>query len=83
MDWIKISDHLPEVNGERVLITIEDVCQPDRQPTRYVIEATYRESDKTFRWYDLEIGESTVPYVGKVIAWMPYPDPYYNEMEEL
>lgn len=65
MDWIKISDHLPEVNGERVLITIEDTCQPDRQPTRYVT------------------GESTVPYVGKVIAWMPYPDPYYNEMEEL
>lgn len=33
MDWIKISDHLPEVNGERVLITIEDICQPNRQPT--------------------------------------------------
>ena len=42
MDWIKISDHLPEVNGERVLITIEDTCQYNGQPTRYVIEATYR-----------------------------------------
>ena len=78
-----MSDNLTEVNGERAQITIAANFQANRQPTRYVIEATYRESDKTFRWYDLETGDSTVPYVGKVIAWMPYPDPYYNEMEEL
>lgn len=83
MDWIKVFDHLPEVDGERVLITVEETYWSNRQPTRYVIEATYRESDKTFRWYDLETGESIVPFVGKVIAWMPYPNSYYNEMEEL
>ena len=83
MDWIRISDHLPEVDGEQVLLTVEDANWPNGQPTRYVIEATYRESDKTFRWYDFDTGESTVPFIGKVIAWIPYPDPYYNEMEEL
>ncbi len=74
-----ISDRLPE-DGERVLATHLGGLNPDRQ----VIEHVYVDGKFTLGWdMDMNIDSPTYGqrYMGKVIAWMPLPEPYMGGTE--
>lgn len=72
--WIVCEDRLPE-DGQKVLATHEGGLNPERQ----VIEHIFKDGKFTLNWdMDTEIGSPTFGqrYMGKVIAWIPKPEPY-------
>ncbi len=73
--WIACEDRLPK-DGQKVLATHEGGLKPERQ----VIEHIFKDGQFTLNWdMDTEIGSPTFGqrYMGKVIAWMPKPEPYH------
>ena len=80
MSWIPCSERLPG-DGERVLATHLGGINPDRQ----VIEHVYEDGEFTFGWdMDMNIDSPTFGqrYMGKVVAWMPLPEPWKGENHE-
>lgn len=77
--WIPCNDRLPE-DGERVLATHLGGLNPDRQ----VIEHIYKNEEFTLGW-DMDMNKDSPTfgqrYMGKVVAWMPLPEPYGGEQE--
>lgn len=73
MEWIKVSDRLPD-RKMRVLITIH---HPDDPTRRCVDECTYDAMDGGFIWWD-DYYQETLNYEN-VIAWMPLPEPYKGD----
>lgn len=72
--WIACEDRLPK-DGQKVLATHEGGLNPERQ----VIEHIFKDGQFILNWdMDTEIGSPTFGqrYMGKVIAWMPKPEPY-------
>lgn len=72
--WTPCSERLPD-EGERVLATHLGGLNPDRQ----VIEHVYEDGKFTLGWdLDMNIDSPTfgLRYMGKVVAWMPLPEPY-------
>ena len=72
--WIPCSEKLPE-DDERVLATHLGGLNPDRQ----VIEHIYKNGEFTLGWdMDMNMDSPTFGqrYMGKVVAWMPLPEPY-------
>ena len=65
--WIPVSERLPEKDGEYIV-----TCQSGRR--KEVMCFSYGTRDKVFFWLD-----STEPYWGMVLAWMPMPEPYGGE----
>lgn len=78
--WIPCNDRLPE-DGERVLATHLGGLNPDRQ----VIEHIYKNGEFTLGW-DMDMNKDSPTfgqrYMGKVVAWMPIPEPYTEKQEE-
>ena len=75
--WIPCSERLPE-EGERVLATHLGGLNPNRQ----VIEHIYSGGKFLSNWdMDMEFSSPTFGerYMGKVIAWVPLPEPYRAE----
>ena len=71
--WIPCSERLPE-EGERVLATHLGGLNPNRQ----VIEHIYQSGQFTLGWdMDMDMKSPTFGkrQMGKVIAWMPWPEP--------
>lgn len=78
--WILCSERLPE-DGERVLATHLGGLNPDRQ----VIEHIYKNGKFTCGWdMDTDVHSPTFGqrYMGKVVAWRKWPEPYKGESEE-
>ena len=78
--WIPCSEKLPE-EGERVLATHLGGLNPSRQ----VIEHIYQSEQFTLGWdMDMDMKSPTFGkrQMGKVIAWMPMPEPYGGENGE-
>ena len=72
--WIPTSEQLPK-EGERVLATHLGGLNPNRQ----VIEHIYKSGQFTLGWdMDMDMKSPTFGkrQMGKVIAWMPMPEPY-------
>lgn len=72
--WIPCSERPPE-EGERVLCTHLGRLNPNRQ----VIEHIYHNGEFIFGWYmDMNPSSPTFGkrYMGEVVAWMPFPEPY-------
>ena len=67
--WIPVEDRLPKTNAdgmsEDVLVSFEE--------SNYIIIAFYNSSER--RW-NIHIPR---PYIGRVIAWRPLPEPYCPE----
>jgi len=75
--WIPCSKRLPE-EGQIVLATHLGGIDPNRQ----VIEHIYSGGKFLSNWdMDMEFSSPTFGerYMGKVIAWMPLPEPYRAE----
>lgn len=76
-EWIPCSERSPE-EGERVLCTHLGGLNPNRQ----VIEHIYQNGKFVLGWdMDMNPASSTFGrrYMGKVIAWMPLPEPWKGE----
>jgi hypothetical protein len=75
MEWIKVSDRNPE-HGENVFVTAR-LDTPGCTSHRYVETAQYNADEDTYVVWDsyFEVEE---PVEG-VVAWMPYPTPYYGD----
>lgn len=74
MEWIKVSDKFPE-NGQRVLATHEGNLNPERQ----VYEHVFKDGQFLGNWeMDMNFRSPTFGqrYMGDVIAWTPFPEPY-------
>ena len=75
--WIPVSERVPE-DGERVLCTHLGGLNPNRQ----VIEHIYQSGQFTLGW-EMDMNPSSPTfmqrYMGKVVAWMPLPEPYGKE----
>ena len=73
-NWVPCSERLPE-EGERVLCTHLGGLNPNRQ----VIEHIY-EGGKFVLGWEMDMNPSSPTfmqrYMGKVVAWMPLPEPY-------
>ena len=77
--WTPVSERLPK-EGERVLATHLGGLNPNRQ----VIEHVYERGAFCYGWdMDMDVDSPTFGqrYMGKVIAWMPLPEPW--EKQEL
>ena len=76
--WIPCSERLPEEDKDEeyyasVIVTLDD---------GRVADGCYRNADKEW-WADASDGESYSENVtGRVIAWMPLPEPYKEEVTE-
>lgn len=79
--WIPVTERLPE-DGERVLCTHLGGLNPNRQ----VIEHIYENGQFVLGW-EMDMNPSSPTfmqrYMGKVVAWMPLPEPYREEGEKL
>lgn len=78
--WIPCEERLPE-DGERVLATHLGGLNPDRQ----VIEHIYKNGEFALGWdMDINMDSPTFGqrYMGKVVAWMPLPEPYREGAQE-
>ena len=75
--WIPCEERLPE-EGKLVLCTHTGGLNPNRQ----VIEHIYQNGKFTMGW-DMDMNPSSPTfgqrYMGKVIAWMPLPEPWKGE----
>ena len=73
--WIPCTPDMMPEDGERVLCTHLRGLNPNRQ----VIEHIYQDGQFTLGWeMDMNPGSPTFGqrYMGKVVAWMPLPDPW-------
>lgn len=70
--WISVSEKLPENSGN-YLITY---CYQGKIKTQEAVYVKDKEEDK---WYDITDVEITLA----VISWMPLPEPYKAECEEV
>lgn len=80
IDWIKVSDRLPQ-EGQRVLATHEGNLNPNRQ----VYEHIFQSGSFLYNWHmDMDTHSDTFGqlYMGNVIAWSPYPEPYNETTED-
>lgn len=72
--WIPVTERLPK-DGERVLATHLGNLNPNRQ----VIEHIYQYGKFAYGWdMDMNVYSPTFgqQYMGDVVAWMPFPEPY-------
>lgn len=77
--WILCEDRLPE-EGQKVLATHEGGLNPERQ----VIEHVFKNGEFLGNWdMDMNFKSPTFGqrYMGKVIAWVPKPQPYKPDKE--
>ena len=79
--WIPCSEkRLPE-EGERVLCTHLGGLNPNRQ----VIEHIYQNGKFVLGW-DMDMNPSSPTfmqrYMGKIVAWMPLPEPYKENNDQ-
>lgn len=74
--WIPCSERLPEKHGEMYLVTISD-------GSVYSFALQWDINRK--RWYlsFLNNGEIYIDYIDDVIAWMPLPEPYKEDVEAM
>lgn len=78
MEWINVKDSLPETNDE-VLITY---FYEDKPKKRYVESASYFDDGEGFGHWNSIWDEYSVAKANKVvIAWMPFPKPYKDDMK--
>lgn len=78
--WIPVTERPPE-EGERVLATHLGGLNPNRQ----VIEHIYKNGEFTYGWdMDMNVHSPTFGqrYMGDVVAWMPWPEPFRGEGDE-
>lgn len=75
--WVPVNERPPE-EGERVLATHLGGLNPNRQ----VIEHIYQSGQFTLGW-DMDTDMKSPTFgkrqMGKVVAWMPWPEPYKGE----
>ena len=70
--WIPVSERLPEKDGEYI-VTCQGMRGKEVRCFSYGIISILTR-DKGFFWLD-----SSEPYWGTVLAWMPLPEPYGGE----
>ena len=73
MDWIPISERLPE-DESYILVSFENATMPDI--------ARYEENDEGGTFYPGDDEKSYSSYGIFVNAWMPLPEPYREEQHE-